>query len=153
MIALDVARTINIDPRGGPVRVFGDLLEPTGQVMPLKIDLWRKVRHPPPELVHAKTLKKSADPVEYYQVAHPAGLIGKVVTWTWNLAGLQEHVTGWRVVVDVQQGESSVEGYPVEYRGEFEAGTRYDELKVSESVEDVRGPLGNVGSYQMVKGQ
>jgi hypothetical protein len=150
---LAVARTIRIDPRGGPVTVFGDLLDPSGLGMPLKIDLWRKVRHPPPELVHAKTLKKPQEPVDYTPVPHPAGLIGKVVTWTWNLAGLPNEISAWRIVVDVRQGKASIDGYPVEYRGEFEAGTRYDELKVSESVEDHRGPLGNVGSYQMVKGQ
>ena len=153
MIALAVARTIRIDPRGGPVTVFGDLLEPGGMGIPLKIDLWRTVRHPPPQLVHATTLKKARDPVEYVDVAHPASMVGKVMTWTWDLAGVPQGVKSWRIIVDVQQGGASVEGYPVEYRGDFESGTRYDELKVSETVEDQRGPLENVGSYQMVKGR
>ena len=119
----------------------------------MKIDLWRKVRHPPPETVHAKTLKKPQDPIEYIRIPHAASMVGKVLTWTWDLGALPEGITEWRIVVDVQQAGASIEGYPVEYRGEFEAGTKYDELKVSESVEDLRGPLGNVGSYQMVKGQ
>ena len=98
-------------------------------------------------------MKKPEDPVDYLAVPFPAGIVGKVVTWTWNLAGLPDDIQGWRIVVDVQQGGASIEGYPVEYRGSFESGTRYNELRVAETVEDLRGPLGNVGSYQMLKGQ
>lgn len=148
-----VARPLRIDPRGGPVSFFGDLVDPAGAGVPLKIDLWQRVRHPPPELVHAKALKEADHANDYVVVQFPGSLIGRVVTWTWSLIEMPPSVRTWRVLLDVQQRSASIEGYPVEYEGTFEAGETYDELKISERVIDAAGESEFVGSYQLHKGK
>lgn len=146
-----MARRVKIDPRGGSVSIFGELVEPKLGTAQLKIDLWRRGRHPPPQLVHAKTVKRPQDENDYVSVPFPQSMIGKEMTWSWDLTGRETKGEGWRILLDVRQAGASVEGYPVEYEGSFDAGERYDELKVSESVEDIAGDVAFVSSYQIHK--
>ncbi len=146
-----MARPVRIDPRGGPVAFYGELVEPASDSLPLKIDIWQRVRHPPPELMHGQTLKAHADADPWASVPFPGAIIGRVVTWTWDLTQLPPGAKSWRIVLDVRQGDQSVEGYPVEYAGEFDPEVAYDELKISERVVGGQVATDFSGSYQLHK--
>jgi hypothetical protein len=130
-----VSRPIRIDPRGEPVFVFGEMLEPSGAA-PLKIDVWRQVRHPPPDLIHAYGVKTLQDRGEWFRAGHPATLVGKLVSWIWVCDELPRTTSRWRVRVDVRQGQNSAPGYPAEYSGPLPAGQSLAQLKISEIFED-----------------
>lgn len=140
LVSAAVSRPILIDPKGGPVDVAGQILHPGSA--PLKIDLWRHVRHPPPELVHVATIKQLRESARLvYQAGEPAALIGKVITWVWVCSHLQPDEQGWKVRIDVSQGGESVSGYPVEYAGPLPRRRPLAELRISEKIQDVRGAV------------
>lgn len=125
-------RNIVIDPRGGPIEVSGQILEPGPA--PLKIDLWRRVRHPPPELVHVRSIKDLvAGDREFYRVGPPEELLGKVVTWVWVCSHLEPGQSeSWRVQVDVRQGGGPVFSFPATYTGSLPVDRPLAELRVGE---------------------
>jgi hypothetical protein len=135
-----VARPILLRPDGGPVEVAGALLVPVAA--PFKIDVWRHVRHPPPELFHIRVIKPmriSETPA--YAAGDAASLIGKVISWTFDCAGIAFTEEGWRVRVDVRQDGRSVEGYPVEYTGPSPRTRTLAELRIAEPVHAVGDDL------------
>ena len=128
-----MARKILIDPAGGPVEAAGEILEPGAA--PLRIDLWRRVRHPPPELAHVRSVKDlRATRKLYYAVGDPSELLGKVLSWVWVCSHLQDRGEHWRVRVDVRQNSASLPGFPVEYGGPLPPGRELAELRVSEPI-------------------
>jgi len=128
-----VARPILVDPKGGPVRVAGQILAPG--FAPLKIDVWRYVRHPPPDMVHAYSVKSlDEDATGSYDAGQPAALIGKVVSWVWLCDHLRGGATQWHVRVTVEQDGAPVEGYPAEYAGPLPDDSPLAQLKISEVV-------------------
>ncbi len=113
--------------------VSGQILKPGPA--PLKIDLWRHVRHPPPEYDHIATIKELRETARIrYTLGEPAALIGKVLTWVWVCSHLEAGHDGWRVRVDVFQDGSSVVGYPVEYAGPLPPGRPLAELRIREEI-------------------
>jgi hypothetical protein len=132
-----VARPILVDPRGGPLEVAGSIFQPQGAA--LKVDVWRQVRHPPPELVLAFSVKGLTDEPRAWYVVGPAGaLVGKLVSWVWPCAvpeGAGVDFRMWHVRLDVRQDGLSLPGYPVEYSGPLPPGQPLSQLKVSERVE------------------
>ncbi len=129
-----VARPILVNRRGGPVRVLGEILEPGPA--PLKIDVWRHVRHPPPDLIHVYTVKSAMDEVAgSYVAGHPTALWGKVISWVWVYEGGDQPARSWRVRIDVQQDGASLPGYPAEYSGPLPPGLPLAHLKISEEVD------------------
>jgi hypothetical protein len=103
---------------------------------PLKIDLWRPVRHPPPEMVHTTSIKGREAMGTAFDAGHPAMLVGKIVTWVWDLRNLPAGARSWRVRVDAQQDGASVDGYPLEFAGDLNPGEVYDDLRVQEEIVD-----------------
>jgi hypothetical protein len=110
------------------------MLEPGAA--PIKIDVWRRVRHPPPDMVHSFSVKGIKAAPGYVDAGHPATLVGKVMTWVWSCADLPSPSAQWRVRVDVQQGGRSVENYPAEYWGPLPEGQPLAQLKISEVMTD-----------------
>jgi hypothetical protein len=126
-----VSQPIRLERRGSIVEVSGRILLPGPA--PLKIDVWRRVRHPPPELQHVTTLKDLRETrADYYLAGDPSSLIGKVLTWVWVCSHLPPGPDGWRVRVDVRQGDVSAPGYPVEYAGPLPPGRPLAELRIAE---------------------
>lgn len=125
-------RNIVIDPRGGPIEVTGEILEPGPA--PLKIELWRRVRHPPPDLVHVRTVKDIRGQVRpFYRAGEPEDLVGKVLTWVWVCSHLQPGTAaGWRVRVGVCQGGSPVFSFPAVYSGPLPPDRPLAELRIGE---------------------
>ena len=132
-----MSRPICVNRRGGSVEVAGEILEPLRA--PLKIDVWRRVRHPPPDLVHAYSVKSAQDPQPSgmrWSAGHPSALIGKVVSWGWTCEGVPPGGGQWRVRVDVMQDGVSLPGYPAEYAGPLPPGAPLAQLKISEEVRE-----------------
>jgi hypothetical protein len=134
-------RSILVDPRGGPVLALGRITEPG--FAPLKIDVWRYVRHPPPDMIHAFTVKALVEDLDsYVEVGPAATLIGKAIRFTWTCDHLPRPAPGtvgrWQVSVDIRQDGRSVAGYPAVYEGPIPPGQPLAQLKVTELVEDVR---------------
>lgn len=114
---------------------MGEILAPG--FAPLKIDIWRYVRHPPPDVVHAYSVKAVNDESSgYYGAGDAASLVGKVVSWVWICDRLDGGAPQWRVRVDVQQDGVSCPGYPAEYWGPLPEDQPLAQLKISEVVQD-----------------
>lgn len=110
----------------------------TGQILapgqaPLKIDVWRYVRHPPPDMVHAYDVKRPGDDARgYFLAGTGASLIGKVVRWSWIWDD------PWQVRIDVRQDGVSVPGFPAGYSGRLGHGAQGPvprRLRIAELVE------------------
>ena len=128
-----MARPILVDPRGGPVEVTGDIVAPG--LAPLKIDVWRYVRHPPPEMVHAYSVKAVADDAYgYFPAGNASSLVGKVVVWVWLCEDLQVTEPFWHVRLDVRQDGASTPGFPADYSGALPDGQPLAQLRISEPV-------------------
>lgn len=128
-----MSQTIQLVPGGPPVEVFGEIVSPAAA--PLKIDLWRYVRHPPPELLHVATIKQQGEPGVWFAAGDADNLIGKVITWVWDCRDLPHDEAGWRIRVDVRQGGVSIPGYPVEYTGPIPRRRPLTTLRIAEPVE------------------
>ncbi len=137
LFRFSMSRPILLVPGDGRVELRGEILRPGPA--PLKIDLWRHVRHPPPELVHVTTIKGIH---EHRGPAWNAGdadsLIGKVLTWIWDCSALPSSEEGWQVRVDVQQDGRSVPGYPAEYSGPLPNHRPLSLLRITEPVKAAR---------------
>lgn len=132
-----MSRPILLVPGDGRVDLFGEILRPGPA--PLKIDLWRHVRHPPPELVHVTTIKAAHERSgTQWRAGGADSLIGKVLTWIWDCSQLPPSQAGWKVRVDVQQDGRSVPGYPVEYDGPLPQRRPLSVLRITEPVRAVR---------------
>ncbi len=132
-----MSRPILLVPGSGRVELFGEILHPGPA--PLKIDLWRHVRHPPPELIHVTTIKAIHDRHDSSWSAGEAdSLIGKVLTWIWDCSDLPSSEEGWRIRIDVVQGGRSVPGYPTEYSGPLPQNRPLSLLRITEPVRAVR---------------
>ncbi len=128
-----MSRPIVLDLEGGPVEVAGQILRPGSA--PLKIDLWRHVRHPPPDLAHVACIKQLRESARlWYRAGDPAALVGKVITWVWVCSHLEPDDEGWRVRIDVRQQDKSVAGYPIEYAGPLPRNRPLAELRISEPI-------------------
>ena len=113
----------------------GWMLSPGGA--PMKIDVWRRVRHPPPDFVHAYTVKSVQDNNEAPSVGHPATLPGKMISWVWLCDGLDmTEADRWHVRVDVRQDGISVPGFPADYRGVAPPGQPLAQLRIAEVFDD-----------------
>jgi hypothetical protein len=102
---------------------------------PVKIDLWRPVRFPPPEFMHQQSVKSYQDARAETALGHPATLPGKMLTCVWSCDALPPESTEWRVVVDIRQGGVSIAGYPAEYAGPLPAGQPLAQLRIAELFE------------------
>ena len=128
-----MSQPIRVDPKGGTIEVGGQILLPGAA--PLKIDVWRRVRHPPPDLNYVASIKELRETREgLYPAGDPESLIGKVMTWLWVCSHLGPDPRGWRLRVDVRQGGASVPGYPYEYSGPLPPGRPLAELRIVEPV-------------------
>jgi hypothetical protein len=124
---------ILIDPQGEPVEVGAMMVRPG--LAPLKIDLWRRVRHPPPDLVHVASIAGHKDTARVlYSLGQPAALVGKVLSWAWDTSGLAPSTEGWVVRIDVRQGARSLPGYPVEHAGPLPEGPPLAEVRITEDI-------------------
>jgi hypothetical protein len=131
-----MARPVGLDPKGGLVEVGGQILLPGPA--PLKIDVWRRVRHPPPDLDYVASIKELRETREgLYPAGEPASLLGKVLTWQWVCSHLEHDPRGWRVLVDVRQAGRSVPGYPMEYAGPLPPDRPLAELRIIEPFVDI----------------
>ncbi len=131
-----MSRPILLIPGSDPVVVLGEILRPG--TAPLKVDLWRHVRHPPPELMHVATIKAMGDRGPRFGAGDADSLIGKVLTWVWDCSSLPGSEEGWQVRVDVQQGSRSVPGYPVEYDGPLPQRRPLAQLRIAEPIRALR---------------
>lgn len=106
-------------------------------VAPVKIDLWRRVRHPPPDFVHAFCLKPAAEDVgdALVTAGHPMKLVGKMISFAFDCKGL-EPGPEWRVLIDVLQDDASVPGYPFVHFGPMPGNHPLAMLKITELVVD-----------------
>lgn len=131
-----MSKPIVVVPGGPSVEFFGEIVRPGSA--PLKIDVWRHVRHPPPELMHVATIKAAADSGIWFSAGDPDSLIGKVVTWVWDCRDLSHGQPGhdqWELRLDVRQGGASLEGYPVKYGGPIPRRRPLTILRVAEPVQ------------------
>jgi hypothetical protein len=114
---------------------MGEIMAPGSA--PLKIDVWRYVRHPPPDVVHAYSVKSiDGDPADWHDAGQPAALIGKVISWVWLCDDLRGGATQWHVRVSVEQDGVPVQGYPAEYAGPLPDNEPLAQLKISEVVHE-----------------
>lgn len=104
---------------------------------PLKVDLWRPVRHPPPDFVHAMTVKSAQDVRDEVSPGHPATLPGKMLSLVFYPREYDPgQIDEWRIVLDVRQGSESLPGFPAEYSGPLPPGGEpLAQLRVSEIFE------------------
>ncbi|MCH9680889.1 MAG: hypothetical protein K0V04_05600 [Deltaproteobacteria bacterium] len=131
-----MSRPILLIPGGGPVVLHGEIIRPGAA--PLKVDLWRHVRYPPPELLHVTTIRAVEDRGPRFSAGDADGLIGKVVTWVWDCSALPPSEEGWQVRVDVQQAGQSTPGYPAEYDGPLPRRRPLSQLRIAEPVRALR---------------
>lgn len=133
-----MSRPILLVPGNGRVELFGQIVHPGPA--PLKIDLWRNVRHPPPELIHVACLKGIHEPsgADAWMAGEADELIGKVITWIWDCSELSVAEGDWRVRLDVVQAGRSVPGYPTEYSGRMPRDRPLSLLRITEPVRAVR---------------
>lgn len=132
-----MSRPILLMPGEGLVEVSGEILLP--RAAPLKIDVWRYARHPPPELLHVATIKPAQEEAgPRFWAGDADSLIGKVITWAWDCSALGTSHKGWKVRVDVRQGGQSTPGYPMEYAGPLPKRRPLSELRVAEPVRALR---------------
>ncbi|GEM_PF-4281469 len=131
---LGMPRPIHVDPHRGAVTVIGAMLEPG--TAPMKIDVWRHVRHPPPDLVHVFSIATAQQLGTSFDAGHPASLMGKVLSWVWVCRDLPATSERWRVRIDIRQEGISVPDYPAEYWGPLPLGQPLAQLKISEVVHE-----------------
>jgi len=130
---------IQLVPGDSAIELYGEILSPGSA--PLKIDLWRHVRHPPPELLHVVTIKPLADQGSWFIAGDADSLIGKVLTWVWDCRALPSHEDGWRLRIDVRQAGTSTPGYPVEYSGPLPRRRPLTLLRIAEPVQSLNCPV------------
>ena len=128
-----MSEPIRLDPNAGAVEVGGQLLWP--EAGPLRIGIWRRVRHPPPDLSFVAPVKEYEDRQDgLFSAGDPVRLVGKVLTWQWACWGHEPDPRGWKVRIDVRQDGLSVPGYPIEYEGSLPRGRPLAELRIIEPI-------------------